>query len=243
MVRNCFWLKDSQIRQLFFLFLGASLLLMSREGFSAPKTIVQEFPALRSYLHYPSRSPFFVGMGLIPGGIGNNGYMLGASVFQLHYREGLFDIEIINLSMALEFALSNPTQSSLTSIHVWARVSPKIRILSWLSIGPTGGYEYLQFPNVSAKSYSFSAGNPVTQPTPFSTGNWVYGAELAEYFTFGGNTLLRIAEIAFQQTYSTSQPQPNWKYQFIDSSINTNTLSQTPLQPGWIFLLEASLLF
>lgn len=194
---------------------------------------LESFPHLKDYLYREPSSGLYLGMGLSPIGFLKDRLMLTADFFQVHWLNERWDLELFNAALSLTRAQSTSVQSTQFTI----RTAPKYRLFEHFSFGPVVGYEFVSFPNISAK---LSRGNLFSPSEPFSSRGWIYGVMTTETFKLTGDYILQINEIGYQQTYSTSRTAQEWNYYFNNADIR-NDPSQ--IQATFVFMVDVNFLY
>lgn len=214
-----------------FVFLLALLTTAAKADF------LDENPSLKKHIYREPRSSFWIGAGVGPVGFLENRAIHSLSAFQLHWNPGLLDWEIINVSLGLtSFAKESFTKAR----HFFFRSSPKLKIFGFLSFGPLIGYEFVSFPEIATKITK--GGFQTPQFEPFSSRGAIYGVEVTQSFPFGESYQIRIAEVFYRQSYSTTVTSEGWDYLYDKPEIQ-NDPNRTLIKPSYVFLLEFSFLF
>ena len=199
----------------------------------ATSPFLNAFPQLKPYVYEEPPSGFYLGVGLSPVGMLKDRFMLTLDMFQLHWMNEKWDVEILNASYSVTRAQSAAVQST----QFTARASAKYRFFKNFSVGPLIGYEFVSFPNITAQ---LRKGNLFSPSEPFSSRGIIYGGMLTETFTMGKGYLLQINELAYKQTYSTTQTAEGWNYYYNDASIRNDP---TQIEAGFVMMIEASFLY
>lgn len=192
------------------------------------------YPQLKSYLYQEPPSGLFVGLGLTPVGVLKNSFMFTGNFFELHWIKDRYDIEILDAA----YGVTESQASEFQSTHFTFRAAPKYRFFGILSAGPLIGYELVSFPNVGARLFR----SPKIQPSsePYSARGFIFGAMLSETVSYKKDYLIKINELAYQETYSTSPPAGGWSYIYDDSNLQ---LDQSKISASTVFMLEISFLY
>lgn len=199
-------------------------------------TFVETYPALQAHRLKEPRGPVSFGVGISPISLVQGKALHALSAFQVHYIDSWLDDEIINLKMGLT---SISGVSNAGSRHVLLSTAPKLRLSSFLSVGPMLGYEFVSFPEVTA---ILKKGGLQTQSAPFSASGIVYGVAVSQMFPLSNGLNLKISELFFKQTYATDRTSEGWEYQFDRPEIE-NDSEKTAIKPGYVLMLEIALLF
>lgn len=197
--------------------------------------ILEEFPHLQKQIYQEPESRFRVGFALSPIALQRSRFATSAGLFQMHYTSGLLDFEIFSASLGF----SVTSNDSAGSKYFLFRTAPKLRVLPFLSIGPVVGFEFVSFPNVQARLFKGGFGTPIE---PFSSNGFIYGGVMAETFELGGGYTLKVSQIVYQQTYSTTEAFDGWVYVFEDPAIQSDP-SRSLIKGSLVMMLEAALLF
>jgi len=207
---------------------------------AARADFVDDHPNLKKHVFVEPRSDLWLGFGLSPVGFLENRTLHVLSVFQFHWMPRYLDWEIINVSLGLT---SFSKESFARARHFFFRSSPKLRVLGFLSFGPMIGYEYVSFPEVSAEQISpLPAPQYKTPLEPFSSKGIIYGAEVSETIRLGTSYYLKISQVVYRQTYSTTTASNGWDFKF-DKPELQNDAERKSIRPSYVFLLEFSLIF
>ncbi len=210
-----------------------SILLICNIGWT---DFTLEHPELKKHLFVEPTSNFYFGLGIAPLGVLKNRAILELNIFQLHYLSHVFDIECVSASVG--FGLIN-SASFTGSRLLMVRSSPKVRLLSFFSVGPVIGYELVSFGNVLAHA----TGTKFKTPTDsFSAAGLIYGITLSQVFPMGGGLLFKINESFLQETYQTDKNSSGWVYTFDNSEIQGDP-SHALIKASYLALVEVSLLF
>ncbi len=197
---------------------------------------IDDHPNLKKHIHVEPRSNLWVGFGVSPVGFLENRTLHVLSAFQFHWMPRYLDWEVINVSLGLtSFSKENFAKAR----DFFFRSSPKLRILEFLSFGPMVGYEYISFPDVGARQVSAPFQTPLE---PFSSKGIIYGGEVSEVFHLGAAYYLKVSEVFYRQTYSTTTASNGWQFVFDQPDLQ-NDPDHKSIRPSYVFLLEFSLLF
>lgn len=199
----------------------------------AHANITDEFPSLKKYTFREKDTSFYLGVGVSPISLLSNQILFTANVFELHYIKSQWDFELLTAS----FGMSVSSSAGLNSNHFTLRTAPKYRINHTLSIGPLLGWEFVSFPNITARFYK---GDLFSPDQPFSGNGLIYGGEANENFSIGSDYFLKISQVCYKQTYSVTQTPEGWTYYYDRPDIQANP---STIGPGWVFMLEVSLLY
>jgi hypothetical protein len=196
--------------------------------------ITDEYPHLKQYVYAEDETPIHFGFGLSPLRIMKNSAGVALSVFQVHYTSSWLDWEIFNASFGTSFSGDATSKVNSYTFHM----VPKLRLSEAVSIGILGGYEFVNFSDVTARLYK---GNDFTPEEPFSSGGVIYGLALSETYPIGKKgLLLKIQQLAYKQNYKTAGTSRGWNYDFTDNLLDEDASS---ISPGYVFRLEFSLLY
>lgn len=196
------------------------------------KSFVEQYPALKEYLFEEPPSGFQIGFGVSPFALVRNQIGLNASLFQLHWQGRSLDWEIFNASVGIATGGEDWSKSR----QLVFRSSPKYRISQSVSIGPLLGYELVSFPNLESRIASDGLATPVQ---PFSSHGFIYGAEVSESFRLSKTLELKLSQVFYHETYSTTDAGDGWKYRFPQGQSPSSNF----LQPGNVFTLDFSLIY
>jgi hypothetical protein len=195
--------------------------------------LVEEFPSLKKYTFREKESTLYLGFGISPLSLLGNQLFFTADIFELHFIRSYFDLELVNAS----FGVSLASNSSMNSKHFTFRTSPKYRVTPTISVGPMVGWEFVSFPGVTDQLYKNNFSAP---DEPFSSQGFVFGGEANENFSIGSDYFLKVSQLVYKQTYSVTQTPDGWTYLFDDPNLQANP---NTIGPGWVFMLEFSLLY
>ena len=210
------------------------LLIFLAGGRASAVSIVDEFPDLKKYTYKERDSAIYLGFGISPIAVLNNRVHFAADVFQVSWLSRSWDIEIFNAS----FGYSTSQNSYASSTDITFRVAPKYRITSYLSAGPIAGLEFVSFPDVGSKIFKNDLSTPNFEP--FSSRGFIYGVQASEVVPFGTDHFLRISELVYQETYSTTTTPDGWTYIFQNNALQND---QTPIQASTMFMIEFSFMY
>jgi hypothetical protein len=207
-----------------------ALLVSAVAGHAA---ILEEHPALEKFLFRESDSNLYFGFGVSPLSIIKNKAGYGVSIFQLHLIRGNLDWELFSASYAA--TISDQAETRLRAFTF--RSAPKLRVFGTFSVGPVGGIEFVNFPDVQSRIRKDTLS---TQPEAFSSRGLIYGFAFSENFKMGKSTSVKASQLIYRQNYSvTDSDQPGWEYFYESNALNRD---KGPISPGWVFVLEFSLL-
>jgi hypothetical protein len=195
---------------------------------------LETFPHLKPYVYEEPKSGFFLGLGLSPVGILGNSMMFSANFFELHWIRDRYDVELLNAS----YAFTRAETSEFQSTHFTFRTSWKYRFFGPISAGPLIGYEYVSFPGIGARI--FQGGKIQPSSEPFSSEGWIYGAMVSETFKYEKDYLIKINELAYEETYSTTHTAQGWTYIYDDQSIQQDN---SKIKAGTVIMIEGSFLY
>ncbi|NDF14010.1 hypothetical protein EB061_01640 [bacterium] len=222
-----------------FALLGLCGTLAHAAPFSASGTmndgpLIERFPGLQGFIHKEEASDLFFGFGFSPMTLVNGKFGFAASVFQLHYLQDSWDIEILNLSFGKAFADGLGKEDFFL-----LRMSPKFLLFKNLSLGPALGIEFVNFPEVTAQ---VTRNNLYSKPFPYSTFGYFFGGILSKTIEVGkgGAKMMRISTIYIKEHYSVDQTGRGWSYYFQNNDLN---FDKGPIAPGSMFMLEISYLY
>ncbi len=199
---------------------------------------VEKNPHLQQYLFVEPRSDFYFGVAISPVGFVNNKVLLSVNVFQLHYRKGPWDLELLSVGVGYAF----PRQSFAGSRHFTFRTAPKVSILKFLSLGPLVGAEFISFPEIGARIKKDIDGKTFATPVePFSSKGLVLGLQVTQTFKLGEGLLFRVSENIYRQTYSTETTFNDWNYDYVDKPELSS--DRSVIDASWVFAIEFAVLF
>lgn len=194
---------------------------------------LDDYPNLKSHIFREPETPIHFGFGAAPVRIMKNKAGVAVSIFQVHLNQRWLDWELFNATMG--FSISSEDESRVNSFTF--RTTPKFKITDGMSVGPLLGYEFVSFPDVNARLLSDGRASPFE---PYSSRGLIFGAAVSQTFDIGQKYKLKLHQIVYKQTYSTSGTYDGWEYNYENNDYN---LDATPLSPGPVFLLEFSLLY
>jgi hypothetical protein len=194
---------------------------------------LKQYPHLQDNLYKEPESHLFLGLSAGVLGFVSNRLIFSANFFQVHYITQRWDSEIFSIA----YASTTAHPSGIKSNHFIFRTIPKYRITRIISAGPLLGYEFINFPSVSAV---LEQNSQVTRPEPFSTSGVIYGAAVAETFKLESGTTFRVTEVGYQENYSNTSAGQGWNYLYSSTSLRTNP---SPLAAGLVLQVEVGILF
>jgi hypothetical protein len=200
----------------------------------ADTSILQENPALEKYTFSEPASAVEIGFGLSPFGMIRDQMSISANLFQFHWVTSHLDWEVFSLSFAESLGGDDYSHSKQFTL----RTIPKFRINQTFSVGPLLGYEFVSFPDLQSQIFN---GTLTTPQEPFSSRGLVYGGAVIETFPLNQDLKLKINQVVYKETYSTSNANAaGWSYQYANPALNQNT---GPINPGTVIMFEFSLLY
>ncbi len=209
---------------------------------AAPPAEVKEAPTDQPFLStYPHlaelvfdepHSGFYIGFGLSPVSFVKDQAKISLSLLEVHNIQKHYEWELIKFNVGSSFG--RPKLAAANDFTV--RTSLKWRWTELFSLGPLVGYEFLSFPQVDSRTTKNSYETPIE---PFTTRGLIYGFALNQNFKWGENRL-KIAQVVYKQTYSTTENGDGWRYVFEDPAISSET---EILAPGTVFAFELSFLY
>jgi hypothetical protein len=220
--------------QIFALGVALSFFLSPLASADTPD-VTNEYPELKKFLFKEPKSDFQVGFGFNPVGIMNNRIFVAVNVFELHWDNDFWDIEILNAQVGFGFSKDSFSGSK----HFSVRFSPRIKILKYVSVGPIVGYEYVSFPDVNARLRKDTRISPFE---PFSSRGLLYGVGFSETVSLQEDYSITLHQSVYNQTYSTTKSPDGWDYEYERTEIQTDP-DKTAVKPSLVFLFGVSLLF
>jgi hypothetical protein len=213
----------------------SAVLLLSAFAPRAHATFSEDFPGLSKLTFSETESRIYMGFGMSPFGILRNKASYSLSLIQVHWMRDDYDIEIFNASYGATLAADTPVTNLKTVLFYTA---PKKKIFRSISAGPLLGLEFISFPEVIAR---IGNGTFFTPLQPFSTQKFIFGVAFSETFKVGEKSLLKANQLLYKQTYSPLESSvTGWNYYYDDNALNR---SQDAIAPGWVFVLNFSLLY
>jgi hypothetical protein len=194
---------------------------------------LEEFPHLTQQIYLPPRSPFLFSLSLGLLGLLKDRMLFTLNFFQLHHMSDNWDHELLSVS----YGSTTTKPSYIQSHHFTFRTSPKWRVINAVSIGPLLGYEYVSFPQIQAQ---LRKGIYQTDLVSFSTKGAIYGLMVSENIKLDSGSIVRVSQMAYKQTYSTTKGEHDWSYNYEISSLRKDT---TPIEGGTVLLLELGIMF
>ena len=199
------------------------------------ESILKTYPNLQKFLFAERKSNLYFGFGLSPMTIMSNRIGFSANLFQIHYINEPWDLELFSASFGITFAQADYAKTR----YFMFRTAPKYRVFKNISIGPLAGLEFVNFPDLNSRLNSNDYFTPIE---PFSTWGFIYGLTMSETFSVGSNHLLKINEMFYWENYPYLQTSDGWKYYFTDPNNPTTQPDVTQIQPSTVFVLEISFL-
>ena len=216
---------------LFFSLIGAGR--PAHASSSSGNSFLDEAPSLKKFVFTEPEPVFYLGFGVSPLAIMRSKVGFSANIFQLHWLGEWMDWEIFSASFGMTLTESQTQRSRQFTF----RTVPKLRVTSFLSVGPMLGVEFISFPDLPSQLYRNGFATP---SEPFSSKGLVYGAAVSETFAVGEKYLFKANQVVYRQSYSTSQADNNWSYIYADPALNKD---QSLLSPSTVFMLEFSVLY
>ena len=196
---------------------------------------LKEYPNLNKFIYQREHSRIYLGIGVTPLAMTDNRFILSGSLFQLHYINKLWDIELFNISLGLNQA----EDSTYSSYHFIIRTAPKMRIYKNLSLGGIIGWEFVSFPKVMKKEYKNQYFTPME---PFSSTGAILGIIFSQEFKYYDKFIIKINEFIYREFYSVKEAEYSWKYWFEDEKIEQDP-DRKAIAPSFVGGLEISILF
>ena len=196
---------------------------------------LKENSSLNKFIYETPHSNIYIGFGLTPLAMTDNRFVFAGSLFQLHYIDDFWDIELFNISLGVNSA----EDSTYSSYHFVFRTAPKMRINKSLSVGAIIGWELVSFPEVNKKEYDNGKFTPLE---PFSTSGAILGVILTQEFKYEKKYIFKISGFLYREFYSVDETRYSWKYWFEDERIEQDP-DKTAISPSFIGGLELSILF
>lgn len=194
---------------------------------------LSDYPHLKQFLAADPHSNFLFGFGVSPLRLTRSKASVAINLFELYWETPRWDIELFSASFGTTLS-----SEATGKVHSYTfRASPKIRFFKSLSVGPLFGFELVEFPEISAR---IGRNNLYTPIEPFSSRGLILGGCLSEEFELSNDYRFKLNQIFYVQRYSTSETNNGWEYHFMDPDLN---IDRTPVAPGLVLLLEASLLY
>lgn len=194
---------------------------------------LKTYPHLKQYVYEEPKSNFYLGMGLSPVGLLRDRFMFAASLFEVHWIESNWDIEMLNAT----YGFTRAQASNLQSTHFTLYTLPKYRIFGSFSVGPMLGYESVTFPGVSSELYNNGLN---TKPQPFSSRGFIYGVGASQNIGLNGGYLMKVSEVIYKETYSTEHTPQNWRYIYMDKSVQAD---RTKIGAATVMMVNVSFLY
>lgn len=202
----------------------------------AEVNLVASYPHLKQYLFEEKDTLIRFGFGVSPLQIMKQKAAVGLSIFQVHLMTKRLDWEMFNGSFGM--TISGEALSKMYSFNF--RSFPKWRISDGFSVGFLVGYEFVSFPEVKAQLRNPTTAH-ATFVEPMSARGLIYGVGASQIMHTGkDDQLIRINEIVYKQNYSVLSSLYGWEYVYSDNALNTDT---SPIESGYVFMLELSFLY
>lgn len=199
---------------------------------NAHANFLDTYPHLEKFLFRERPSHISLGFGVSPFTLFKNKAGFSVSLFQVHYRNGLLNWEVFHGSFGLAIA-----DKPENSIRVFTfRTSPRLKLSNAIAIGPLVGYEFITFPDISARLHNASLFTP---SEPFSSRGLIYGLAVTQEFRIGERYSLRAMESVYRQSYSTTSVD-GWSFYFDKTGSGFDVGN---IAPGTVFALELSFLY
>ncbi len=226
---------------LLFLFIALNSNAVESVSSSYIGKFYEEYPKLKKFTFKEPLSGIFFGIGVSPISLLNNRIYFGGNFFQVHWIKNRWDIEILSASVGFSVGsdMVGVNKNSTASRHFTIRTFPKFRLFKNMSLGPVFGIEFISFPEINAQQL---IGVEATNVEPFSNQGFIWGFGASQLIELSNGMKLKINEIAFRQTYSVTESAVGTIFVFSDNEIQSDP-ERALIAPGWVFLIEASVLF
>jgi hypothetical protein len=204
--------------------------------------VILEYPELKKFLYIPPKAPVYIGIGVAPISLMGSKLYFSLSLFQVHYMDDIWDIEIFSASIGQ----ARSDKSFANSRHFTGRFSPKYIFMDIfdtgkVSIGPLIGMEYAQFSSIQSTKRK---GSEVTvTPEDLTTGGYIYGFSLSQTFTLSKDRKFKISQMFYRQTYNIKENEDGWENVPQDDGIFDGAANEDEISKKNVFLIEFSFLF
>ena len=227
---------NSRIISILFVFISMLYSSVNINAFENKESeFLKENPNLNKFIYETPHSNIYIGVGLTPLAMTDNRFVFAGSIFQLHYINDIWDIEMLNISLGLNLA----ENSMYSSYHFIFRTSPKIKVNKTLSLGLIIGWELVSFPKVNKKEYHDGYFTPME---PFSSSGAIFGFIISQEFRYYNDYLIKISGFIYREFYSVEETRYSWKYWFEEEEIELDP-DKKAIAPSFIGGLELSILF
>jgi len=214
---------------------NSSIYALSKDFDYTESEFLKEYPQLNKFIYEKPHSNIYLGIGITPLAMTDNRFIFSGSLFQLHYINHKWDIELLNISIGLNQAEDN----TYSSYHFIIRTAPKMKVYKSLSIGAIVGWEFVSFPKVMKKEYKNQYFTPME---PFSSTGAILGIILSQEFKYNKKYIIKINEFIYREFYSVDEAKYSWKYWFEDEQIEQDP-DKKAIAPSFVGGLEISILF
>ncbi|OFZ13411.1 MAG: hypothetical protein A2Z20_08390 [Bdellovibrionales bacterium RBG_16_40_8] len=215
----------------------------AQDQINAPETLpagppeppfLENYSHLRDYMFNEPNSGLYFGFGVSPIGMLSDRVIFSINFFQLHYINSPWDIEIFNAS----YGFTRTGDSELQSNHFVFRTSPKYSVTKKISLGPLIGYEMVSFQNIEAKLRKGAHVTPEWEP--FSSSGLIYGVMVSQTYLYKKDYLIRVNEVVYKQTYSTTKSEYDWSYWYRNDKLQSDS---SRIEGAIVIAAELSILF
>ena len=222
-----------------YIILVASLGILWSSSIEAEGSFMEEFPDLEKHLYQEEPTNIYFGIGLSPIGLQqNNSLIFSVELFQLHFINEWIDWELISFGIGK----NSGSRQFAESVNYIIRMTPKWRVLSFLSVGVLVGYEFVSFPNLDVKLSKIDQETRSKESTKlehFSEGGLILGVSISELYSWNeGKNFIKLNQQFYWQTYPTDVNSRGWEYDFTNEEFAADEI-----EAGFVFVLEIALLF
>lgn len=204
--------------------------------------IILEYPELKKFLYIPPKASVYVGLGVAPISLMGSKLFFSMSLFQVHFINDDWDIEIFSASIGQ----ARSDKSFANSRHFTGRFSPKYIFMNIfdtgkVSVGPMIGMEYVQFSSVQTKKVK--DGFTTDKYEDLTASGYIYGISFSQTFTLSKDRKFKISEMFYKQTYNVKDGEYGWVYDPQDDAVFDGGPNQDEISKKSVFMIEFAFLF
>jgi hypothetical protein len=204
--------------------------------------VILEYPELKKFLYVPPKAPVYIGLGVAPISLMGSKLFFNLSLFQVHYMNDNWDIELFSASIGQ----SRSDKSYANSRHFTGRFSPKYIFMNIfdtgkVSIGPLIGMEYAQFSEIPVRKARGAARTPKYED--LTTGGYIYGFTLSQTFTLSKDRKFKISQMFYKQTFNIRENEYGWTNEPRDGNVFDGGANEEEISKKNVFLIEFAFLF
>jgi len=204
--------------------------------------VILEYPELKKFLYIPPKASVYIGLGVAPISLMGSKLFFNLSLFQVHYMNDNWDIELFSASIGQ----SRSDKSYANSRHFTGRFSPKYIFMNIfdtgkVSIGPMIGMEYAQFSSIPVRKARGADRTPKYED--LTTGGYIYGLTLSQTFTLSKDRKFKISQMFYKQTFNIRESEHGWTNEPQDGNVFDGGPNEEEISKKNVFLIEFAFLF